>query len=823
MRVNGKRQVYIPVYRELGSSTLSVVDDLKKAIPDMQQRISRPGIKMNVVMDQSVYVRKSISSLAQEGILGAVLCSLVIFLFLGNWRMTAIAVLMIPIAVTAAVVGLKLTGNTINVMTLAGLALAIGPLVDAAIVCLENTHRHLSKGTEPRLAALEGASEVALPELVASLCTLLVLSPLALMSGLGQFLFLPMATAVGFTMVAAFLLSMTFVPVRCAAWLKPKAGHKHDASNGSADASNGRASGPSHWFARWEAMLDAGMRKYDDLLGRVLVHPVKTIVIAVASLVIVVLALGWELKRNFFPAVDAGAFEMTVRAASGTRIEVTERRIAEVEQFIREKLGEKNVRTVISDIGVTPDWSAAYTPNSGPMDAVIDVQLTDNRTHSAQEFVRLLRSSMAADSRFTGLEFAFDAGGMIADAMNEGKPTPINVRIESNSLEKARKVAQNIQKRVERMPGVVDCRILQRLDYPEFIIDVDREKAADLGLDETDVMKNVVAALNSSVQFNKHNFWIDPVSHNQYYVGVQYPEGDIKTVRTLLDVPITGLGQKKTVPLRNLASIRRATVPAEVTHVNLAPTIDLAVGVEGRDLGHVGDDVNAIVAQFGKPRPDKPGTWVPYDPDLKTSQPMEGSQLAISGEYSRMKDMFSSLALGLVSAGVLIYFLMVALFRSYLTPLVIMSAVPIGITGVVLILFATRTALDVQSLLGVIFMVGIVVSNTVLLTDFAQNIRDNEHLPPIEAMRKAAAIRVRPIVMTALATFFALVPMSLALERGSEANAPLGRAVIGGLLAGLVTTLFVVPAIYSLVIHDEPRTDAMHENGAAGDHSPQPA
>jgi multidrug efflux pump subunit AcrB len=813
VRVNGRRQVYIPVYRELGSSTLSVVNDLKKSVPDMEHRVSRPGIKMNVVMDQSVYVRQSIYSLAQEGILGAILCSLVIFLFLGEWRMTAIAVLMIPIAITASVIGLKVTGNTINVMTLAGMALAIGPMVDSAIICLENTHRHLSLGDNPHDSAFLGASEVAMPELVASLCTLLVLSPLALMPGIGEFLFQPMAFAVAFAMIAAYLLSRTFVPTRCAAWLRSK---PEVSSEGHAEQNNGDSPAPAggvlaQWFSRWQKTLDSGIGLYADALAWVMQHRVRTIVIAVGSLVAVVAALGLELRRDFFPEVDAGAFQMTVRAASGTRIEVTEQRIAQVEQLIRKKLGKKNVQTIISNIGVTPDWSAAYTLNSGPMDTEINVQLTENRSGSAQEYVQLLRTAFAADERFTGLEFSFDAGGMIADAMNEGKPTPINIRIESNSPEKAHKVALNIQKKVERVPGVVDCRILQRLDYPEYIIDVDRQKAADLGLAQADVMKNVVAALNSSVQFNKTNFWIDPVSHNQYYVGVQYPEADIKTVASLLDVPITSPVQKMTVPLRNIASLRRAVVPAEVTHINLSPTIDLALGVHGRDLGHVGDDVNAIVAQFGEVRPGESGVWTPYDPDANEKQPMEGSKLSISGEYSRMKEMFSGLGLGLLSAAVLIYFLMVALFRSYLTPLVIMSAVPIGVTGVVLVLFITGTALDVQSLLGVIFMVGIVVSNTVLLTDFAQNIRDTEHLNPTDAMKKAASIRVRPIVMTALATFFALIPMSLALERGSEANAPLGRAVIGGLLAGLVTTLFVVPALYSLVIRDVPVT-----NGSVG-------
>jgi multidrug efflux pump subunit AcrB len=818
VRVNGNRQVYIPVFREMGSSTLSVVDNLKKSIPSMEHRISRPGIKMNVVMDQSIFVRQSIASLAQEGILGAVLCSLVIFLFLGEWRMTAIAVMTIPIAITVSVIGLKLTGNTINVMTLAGMALAIGPLVDSAIICLENTHRHISLGDNVHDAALLGASEVAMPELVASLCTLLVLSPLALMPGIGTFLFQPMAIAVACAMAAAYLLSRTFVPTRCAAWLRPKA---EQGAEGSNQATTGLV---AQWFGRWEKTLEAGIRVYENTLNGVLQHRVRTIAMAVGALVIVVVSLGLELRRDFFPEVDAGSFQMTVRAATGTRIEVTEQRIAQVEQAIRDKIGKNSLQTIISEIGVTPDWSAAYTENAGPMDAVVKVQLTENRAHSAQQYVHILRTTFAQDSRFTGLEFSFDAGGMIADAMNEGKPTPINVRIESNTLEKARKVALNILKKVEVVPGVVDCHIMQRLDYPEFIIDVDREKAADLGLDQTDVMKNVVAAINSSVQFNKTNFWIDPVSHNQYYVGVQYPEGDIKTVATLLDVPITSPVQKMTVPLRTIATLRRASVPAEVTHTDLSPTIDLTLGVYGRDLGHVGDDVNAIIAQFGEPVAGESGKWTPYDPDAKNKQPMEGSNLSISGEYSRMKDMFSSLGLGLLSASVLIYFLMVALFRSYLTPLVIMSAVPIGLTGVVLMLFVTGTALDVQSLLGVIFMVGIVVSNTVLLTDFAQNIRDEEHLSPTDAMKKAASIRVRPIVMTALATFFALIPMSLALERGSEANAPLGRAVVGGLLAGLVTTLFVVPAIYSLVIRDAPTASPPdRDEPEHPDATPQPA
>jgi multidrug efflux pump subunit AcrB len=799
VRVNGNRTVYIPVYRQLGSSTLTVVDNLKKVLKTMPGRLSRKGIALNVVMDQSVYVRQSISSLVVEGILGAVLCSLVILIFLGEWRMTLIAVLTIPISVFAALILLYATGNTINVMTLAGLSLAIGPLVDSAIICLENTHRHLSLGATPKEAAFLGASEVAMPELVASCCTLLVLSPLALMSGLGQFLFKPMALAVAFAMISAYILSRSFVPSRCAYWLRAHAGH--------GDESHGSIRRPglvARLFARWEGVITVGINWYVRQLHRVMKARGLTIATAAVLLVVVVVGLGSQLRREFFPEVDAGAFEMYVRAASGTRIEDTEEKIKLVEKHIEKVLGEDR-QTIVSELGVTPDWSAAYTPNGGPMDAVIKVQLQPEREKSAQEYVDLLRKGFKEDHRFDDLEFAFDAGGMIRGAMNEGKSTPINVRVLAKKVEDGRAVAERIKKELEKVDGVVDLRIIQRLDYPQFTVVVDRSKASDLGLTQEDIMKNVVAAMNSSIQFNKRNFWIDPVTHNQYFVGVQYREQDITSIDTLLNVPITSRKQRQPIPLSNLVEIRSDVVPAEIMHNNLQPTIDLTMAVSGRDLGHVADDVYGVVSGFGQPTGET-GEWVPYIPAANAGgearKPLEGAKIILSGEYSKMRETFGSLALGLVLAALLIYFLMTALFKSYITPIVVMSAVPVGLVGVVLMLWLTQTAINVQSLLGVIFMVGIVVSNTVLLTDFAQHIRDSEGLSPTEAIIKAASIRVRPVVMTALAAFFALIPMSLALERGSEANAPLGRAVIGGLLAGLMTTLFVVPCIYSFLIRD---------------------
>jgi multidrug efflux pump subunit AcrB len=817
VRVNGRRQVYIPVFRQMGSSTLSVVDGLKAAVPDMKNKLTQPDIDLKVVMDQSVYVRHSIESLVEEGILGAVLCSLVILIFLGEWRMTLIAVLTIPIAVLTAMVCLYATGNTINVMTLAGLSLAIGPLVDSAIICLENTHRHLGLGASPREAAFQGASEVALPELVASCCTLLVLAPLAFIPGLGAFLFKPMAMAVAFAMTAAYILSRSFVPTLCSLWLKPHAPHSpalHGTDYQHRDEhEHERKRGLlNRLFLRWEAVINAGIAVYMVVLRLVMRARLLMVLGAVALLVVVVIGLGSQLRREFFPEVDAGSFEMYVRGPTGTRIEETERRVAAVEQFVRETIGEQDLDLIISELGLVADWSAAYTPNAGPMDAVLKVQLKHERDHSAQEYVHMLRTGLAANpAAFGDLEFAFDAGGMIRGAMNEGKSTPINIRVTGKNQDIAFKVADSIRREVREVDGVVDCRILQRLDYPQYFVEVDQAKAADIGLTQADVMRNLVAALNSSIQFNKRNFWIDPISHNQYYVGVQYPEDEIQSIDTLMDVPITSLAQKRSIPLRNVATVRRTTVPAEVTHTNLQATIDLTMGVYGRDLGHVADNVAKIVAKFGEEK--QRGSWVPFDPTVAGEKKlMGGSTITLSGEYSRMQDTFRNLGFGLILASLLVYFLMVALFKSYMTPLVILSAVPVGLVGVITLLFLTKTAINVQSLLGVIFMVGIVVSNTVLLIDFAQHLRFDEKLTPTEAIVKAASVRVRPVVMTALAAFFALLPMALGLARGSEANTPLGRAVIGGLVAGLVTTLLVVPCLFSLVVRDR-KTDQSEDAG----------
>jgi len=868
VRVDGKKQVYIPVFRQLGASTLTVVDTLTAQIKGMQERLSRPGIDLKVVMDQSIYVRKSIESLIQEGMLGAVLCSLVILLFLGEWRMTLIAIFTLPISVLCAVTCLYFTGNTINVMTLAGLSLAIGPMVDSAIICLENTHRHMGLGASPEEAAYLGASEVALPELVSTLCTFLVLMPLVFVPGLGQFLFKPMTLAVAFAMCAAYLLSRTFVPAFSAIMLKPHANAGHAAAPGHGHDAHGAGPGPGHdphaldqdkgfqigdgngngnghaprggmisrAFARWEGVIDRGIALYVRGLDAVLRNRVLTMIVAYSLLAGSLAVFSPILRREFFPEADSGAFEMAVRAPSGTRIdspkgtgiEGMETKVARVEEFVRKQISKHDLELIISELGVTPDWSAAYTVNAGPMDANVKIQLSPERTRSAQEYVRKLRDDLKNEPQFAELEFAFDAGGMVRGAMNEGKSTPINVRVTGKNQRSALRVAEAIKDEVVKIKGVVDARIIQRLNYPEYIINVDRAKAADLGLNQEEVMRNIVASMNSSISFNKKNFWIDPVSHNQYFVGVQYPEQDIKSIETLLDVVVTGSNQKAPVPLRNIATMTRTNVPTEINHYNLQPTIDLSMGVEGRDLGHISDDVNRVINRFGSTVDDAGkrlpgGTWNPYDPSRPGKKELlKGSKIVLSGEYTRMQETFHYLFAGLAVAVVLMYFLMVGLDKSWLVPITVLSVVPISLAGVLPMLYFTHTALNVQSLLGIIFIVGIKVANTVLMTDYAQELRKHEGLTPAQAIRKAASIRVRPVTMTALAAFFAMIPAALAIERGSEANAPLARAILGGLMAGEPATLFVLPVFYSLLIRDPKGTDARQEHVPETQTDPDP-
>ncbi|HET6881183.1 MAG TPA: efflux RND transporter permease subunit [Pirellulales bacterium] len=836
VRVEGRKQVYVPVMRQTGASTVEVVDELKKKLPEIESQLSSPDVKLELIMDQSVYVRKSIKSLATEAGLGALLCSLVILLFLGRPRMTAIAVMTIPLSILSAIGLLFATQQTVNVMTLSGIAMAIGPMVDSAIICLENIDRLLEGGESLHDASLDGASQVALPELVSSLSTLMVLSPLAFLPGVSSFLFQPMAMAVAFAMATAYLLSRTLVPAAAVSWLKEK----------KADTDEENAGPIRRGFKKWQGMVEAATDRYVQGLDWVLDHRWPAVAVAFGTLVLVLAVLVLPVRREFFPEVDAGSFEIYCRGPSGTRLDKMNDRVAEVEDYIRDTIPEADLKLLLSEIGVTPDWSAGYSKNAAKFESVIRVQLTEERDHSAQDYVQILRHGFEKHWKFADLEFSFNSGGLILSALNEGKVTPIDIRVTGKKKHEAHKVADLIHRKVAQIDGVVDARILQRQDYPTYKIAVDRAKAADLGLTQEEVVKSVIAALNSSIQFNKHIFWIDEKSGNQYFVGVQYPTEDVEDLETLLNIPVTGINQWKLahravtktppailptreskqlvaapVPLANLVKISRTTSPPLVTHEDIRPTIELQINVEGRDLGHVADDIADALEEFGKRKEKKSGkseqqgtTWSAYDPDAKGKKLLKGTDISLSGEYTRMQETFENLAIGLLLAVVLIYFMMVALTQSFVVPMCVLLAVPLILIGALPMLFVTETAVNVQSLLGFIFSVGIVVANTVLLTDVAQQFREDDDLSPREAIHKAAKIRARPVTMTALAAFFAMIPTALALEKGSEANAPLGRAILGGLLAAWPSTLFIVPALYTIMVRD----DRSQEPNEAGDH-----
>jgi multidrug efflux pump subunit AcrB len=796
VRIDGKRQVYVPIYRQQGASTLDVVDGVRREIPHMMDVLRAGGnnVQLDFVMDQSVYVREAIRSLIYEGVVGAILVAVMILVFLGNWRMTVIACLSMPPAILCAVIGLAATGNTINAMTLGGLALAIGPLVDNAIVVLENTHRHHALGKPRVAAAFDGAAEVALPVLVATLTTIIVLCPIALMPGMGGFLFRPLTLALAFAMLASFVLAQSLVPTLCAKWLVR---HEHDVDGPGL---------PQRLYRRVEEFLTALTNAYGKLLAAALEHRLAVLcIVTILFLGSLTLLLG--IDREFFPQVDAGQITIFVRAPSGTNIDATERRIIEVERFLDQQIPARERTMTVAELGLVPDWSAAYSPNSGTQDAAIKIQLNDERTKSAQEYAIDLRHAIEANPGFSDLRISFDTGGMVSAALNYGASSPLDIQVEGGSLNQALALAQKVRDRVAGIPGAADVRIQQRLDAQQRIIQVDREKAADAGLDMYQVMSQLATAMNSSTSI-KRNFWIDYKSGNQYFVAVQYAENPEQRLEDVLDIPATGTIHSHPVKLSTLVHIKPGTAPVEVNHVNLARVFDVLVNTEGRGIGSLAALVQREMKELQQQAWAASGAPVPTDAEDEAMPFPDGMRLSLRGEYARMQQSFGSLGIGLALASVLIYLLLVAMFRSFLSPLIVMLAVPLGLIGVLGMLFITGTTLNVQSSMGVIFMVGIVVANSVLLIDFANKER-KLGAPVRHAIQVAARIRIRPILMTFLATFLDLVPMAIGIGRGSEANVPLARAVVGGLLTSTFLTLIVVPVMYTLLTKDraEPESD----------------
>jgi multidrug efflux pump subunit AcrB len=772
VRVNGRRQVYIPIYRQPGANTIAVVEGIKETIGSILSRLPK-GVNLDVVLDQSVYVRKAIASLEREALFGALLAGVMIWLFIGSLRSTFVIMLSVPLSVLTAIACLYFTGDSLNAMTLGGLALAVGRLVDDSIVVLENTHRHVALGKTPLEAARIAADEVRMPILVATVVTIVVFTPVVFLTGIGKFLFTPLAMSVSFAMVASYVVALTIVPAYCAKFLRERpAGEVTQAG--------------------WGSFSDRVLGRLSDFYGRrlgwMLRHRFVTLG-AVALVVLLSVPIYPLIGTELFPRLDTGQFGIHMRAPSGTRIERTEKYVAEVEAAITDEIAPEDLQILISNTGVLYDWPAAYTRNAGPMDSALMIQLHEEHGTPSFEYVRRLRRHLR--EQFPMIEFSFETGGMISSAINFGLPAPINIQVNGNKLDVAQQIARDIRALVESVPGTADVRIQQKLDYPQLSLEIDRAKAALLGINADEAVKNIVTSLNSSVNFDPA-FWIDERNGNHYFVGAQYREEDIDSIETLLDIPITGVEQVRTasamdklfrpapaamrsheqpVLLRNIAQVHRTSAPTEVTHLNISRVTDVFADVDGRDIGAVAKDIDAKLA--GRKWP-------------------EGYRVDLRGEAASMRESFGGLAFGFAMAVILVYFVMVALFRSFLDPFIIMLAVPLGLVGVVWMLWATDTTLNIQSFMGTIFMIGIAASTSTLLVEFANRLRAEGHSAS-DAALEAARIRLRPILMTTGTALLALLPPAL---NPAEPIMPLARAVIGGLTSSTLLTLVVVPLLY---------------------------
>ena len=774
VRINGRRQVYIPVYRQPGANTLAIVDEVKARSQRILQRIREldpkaHDLSMDVVMDQSVLVRDSIGGITWSALIGGVLVVLIVLLFLRSVRSSLIVLAAIPMAILGSLTALYFTGSTLNAMTLGGLALAIGILIDQAIVVVENVTRHLGMGKTPGQAALDGTREVALPIFVASITFVVVFYPVVFLSGMAGFLFRPLALAVVAATITSYLVATTLVPVACSVLLKAKA-NKHDGS------------------------FDRMANSYGGVVDKIqrMRWPVIVVTVIVFGLS---LLLARGLGTELFPPVDSGQFTVLMRGRAGTRIEITEKMTAEVEKVIQQEVGaidqegknpESDLRLLLANIGVLYDWPAAYTPNTGPMDSFLLVQLKEDRQKTAQQHASHLRQVLP--DKFPGIEFSFDTGGMLTAALNLGLPSPINIKVQGTKLEEAHAIAEAIAAVVKDVPGAVDVRVAQPLDYPALRIEVDRVKAGFLGITQDEVIKNIVTALNSSVNFAPA-FWISPKNGNHYFTGAQYREEEIESVETLMDIPIsmmTKSGVPQTALLKDIARIERTKAPAVIDHRNITRTIDVYANVAGRAVGSVAEDMEALLASS------------PQFLQLKEDFESRGYRYEFYGEVASMRDSFRQLLFGFLTAAILVYLVMVAQLRSFLLPLVIMGTVPLGLIGVVLALWLTGTNFGIPALMGLILMVGIVVQYSVLLVDFAVRLQ-REGVEIGEAVREAARQRIRPVLMTASTTALALLPLALGVIPGSESNVPLARAMLGAVAGGSVLALLVVPALYAVV------------------------
>jgi len=769
VRQDGVRGVLMSIFK-LGGSTLTVVDGVKDVLP-LAKRLLRPELSsqlsIKALFDQSLFVRASIQGVIREGLIAACLTAVMILMFLGDWRPTIIIATSIPLSIFVSVILLNALGETINIMTLGGLALAVGILVDDATVEIENIERNLAMGKEMKRAILDGAMQIAVPAFVSTLCICIVFVPMFFLTGVARFLFVPMAEAVCFAMLASYLLSRTLIPTMVMYIMR---GHEH------------RAAEPRTFLGRFQRRFERGFAKfragYQQMLETTLEHRK---LFATCFVIFCFLSLGLILflGEDFFPQVDAGLIRLHFRARPGLRVEETARLCDQVEAVLRDTIPKDEMQTMLDNIGVPYSGINLSYSNSGVIgtnDAEVLISLNPEHHHPTAQYIRRLRRELPA--RFPGVEFFFQPADIVSQILNFGLPAPVDIQILGADIRTNYEIGQRIANRIRLIPGTADVHVQQMMGLPTLFLDMDRTKINQVGLNARDVAQSVLISLSGSFQ-TAPNFWLNPKNGVSYPIAIQSPQYRMISVQDLMNTPVNSPSAQGPQVLGNLAQLSPAARPAVVNHYSVQPVIDVYASTQGRDLGGVASDIMKALKPF---QDHLPG----------------GTVLMVRGQVETMRSSFVGLSVGLLMAIVLVYLLIVVNFQSWLDPFIIITALPGALSGICWFLLITRTTLSVPSLTGAVMCMGVATANSILLVSFARD-RMDMGVPALQAAIEAGYTRIRPVIMTALAMIIGMLPMAFGFGEGGEQNAPLGRAVIGGLLFATVATLFFVPSVFAII------------------------
>lgn len=766
VRVNGKRAVLMPIQKTGNSSTLDIIQKVKNLMPQIKASMPK-ALNIQLIADQSLFVKAAINGVVREAVLAAFLTGLMIYLFVGSFLSTLIIAISIPLSILASIILFASFGQTINIMTLGGLALAVGILVDDATVTIENINWHLERGKPLTEAILDGAKQIALPALVSTLCICIVFVPVFFFQGISYYLFSPLSLAVIFAMLASYFLSRTLVPTLASYWLgKPL--HQM--------AANSEKKGISQLQSRFEARFMQFREHYHQALIDVLENKIVFIIIFVIFVTLTLLIIFPGIGSDFFPKVDAGQIKLHIQAPTGTRVEETARLCGRIDTLIRELIPKDELDTIVDNIGLPTSGINLSYSNSAPIGpASADIYISLKAKHKpTEDYIDKIRKELLAN--FPQVNFSFLPADMVGQILNFGLPSQIDIQVVGLKEENNRAFINHLLKAVKKVPGIVDAHIHQAFNYPQFKVSADRSFAKELGITEANIASDLLISLSGSFQTSP-TFWLNPENAVSYSVVTQTPQYKMDSLQTLENTLITGTEQAQI--LGSLARIERGVSPAVISHFNVQPVLDIFASVEGRDLGSVAKELNRLIHQFSKDLP-------------------RGSSVSVHGQIETQNQSFKALYAGLVFAIILIYLLIVVNFQSWMAPFVIIMALPGGIAGICWMLFITHTTLSVPALMGTIMTIGVATANSILMISFClEGLR--EGLSPYEATLRAGVTRLRPIVMTALAMIIGMLPMALALGEGAEQNAPLGRAVIGGLLFATVATLFFVPSVFCYI------------------------